>query len=78
MTEGQTGAEDLQWEVAKHYNLGCDVTLFTARVSATIDVSKDVRDNIFQARYLMPGEVGAVTAPYSTVGSMKRWGITTA
>ena len=75
LTEGQIGAEDLQWEVAKKYNLGFDVKLFNDRLSATIDVFKDVRDNIFQARYLMPGEVGAVTAPYTNVGSMKSWGM---
>lgn len=75
LTEGQIGAEDLQWEVAKKYNLGFDIKMFNDKFSATIDVFKDVRDNIFQARYLMPGEVGAVTAPYTNVGSMKSWGM---
>ena len=74
LTEGQIGAENLQWEVAKKYNLGFDVKLFNEKLSFTIDAFKDIRENIFQARYLLPGEVGAVNAPYTNVGSMKSWG----
>lgn len=74
LTEGQIGAEDLQWEVAKKYNLGFDGKLFNDKFSFVVDIFKDIRDNIFQARYLMPGEVGAVTAPFTNVGSMKSWG----
>lgn len=74
LTEGQIGAENLKWEVAKKYNLGFDVTLFHERISLTVDIFKDVRDGIFQQRYLLPVEVGAVNPPYTNVGSMQSSG----
>lgn len=73
LTEGQIGANNLQWEIAKKFNFGVDGTLFK-NLSFTIDFFKDVRENIFQQRFLMPGEVGAVTVPYTNVGSMESWG----
>lgn len=75
LTEGQIGANNLHWEVAKKYNFGIDFQLFNDKIGGTIDIFKDVRDNIFQERKMMPAEVGAVNNPYTNVGRMRSSGM---
>lgn len=75
LTEGQIGADNLKWEVAKKFNLGFDVKLWNNRLSATVDVFKDIRNGIFQERALLPTEVGAVNRPYTNVGRMRSNGV---
>ena len=75
LTESQIGADNLNWEVAKKYNMGLDFQLFSDKIGGTVEVFKDIRDNIFQERQMMPTEVGVVTNPYTNVGRMRSSGI---
>lgn len=75
LEEGQMGADGLEWEVAKKYNLGFDGRLFKERFNFTIDFFKDVRDGIFQQRELLPQEVGVVNKPWVNIGSMSSKGV---
>lgn len=75
LTEKQIGANNLHWEVAKKYNLGVDFQLFNDKIGGTVDIFKDVRDNIFQERKMMPEEVGVVTNPFTNVGRMRSSGV---
>ncbi len=75
LTEGQIGADNLHWEVAKKYNLGIDFKLFNDRFGGTFEIFRDKRDNIFQERQMMPEEVGAVNKPFTNVGRMRSEGI---
>lgn len=75
LTEGQIGANNLHWEVAKKYNLGMDFSLWGDRFGGTAEIFKDVRDNIFQERQMMPDEVGVVNRPYTNVGRMRSSGV---
>lgn len=74
LTEGQIGADNLKWEVAKKYNLGLDFQFFNNKAGLTVDIFKDVRDGIFQERQLMPIEVGVVNKPFVNVGKMRSQG----
>lgn len=74
LTEGQIGANNLHWEVAKKYNLGMDFQLFNDKIGGTVEIFKDVRDNIFQERQMMPEEVGVVNKPFTNVGRMRSSG----
>lgn len=75
LTEGQIGANNLHWEVAQKYNLGLDFQLFNDKIGGTVEIFKDVRDNIFQERQMMPEEVGVVNKPFTNVGRMRSSGI---
>ncbi|WP_344674077.1 TonB-dependent receptor [Sphingobacterium kyonggiense] len=74
LTEGQIGADNLRWEVAKKYNLGLDFQFFNNKAGLTVDIFKDLRDGIFQERQLMPVEVGVVNKPFVNVGKMRSQG----
>ncbi len=74
ITEKVTGADNLQWEVAKKANLGMDVKFFHDNLSITVDVFRDTRDHIFQDRVTLPSFVGMVTVPKSNVGKMHSYG----
>lgn len=75
ITEGQVGADNLKWEVAKKYNFGFDLRIFKSRFEMTMDFFKDTRDGIFQERQLMPEEVGVVNKPFTNIGKMKSSGL---
>lgn len=75
ITENRIGADNLEWEVAKKYNLGFDFGLLNGKIEGSVDIFKDTRDNIFQERQMMPAEVGVVTNPYTNVGRMRSGGI---
>lgn len=74
ITEQQVGADNLEWEKAKKFDLGLDLHLFDEKFSMTIDYFLDRRDNIFQQRTQIPAYVGAIQMPFGNVGSMKSWG----
>lgn len=74
LTEGQIGADNLQWEVANKYNLGLDFQFLNGKAGLTVDIFKDLRDGIFQERQLMPVEVGVVSKPFVNVGKMRSQG----
>ena len=75
LTESQIGADNLHWEVARKYNLGIDFQLFSDQIGGTVEIFKDIRDNIFQERKMMPVEVGVVTNPWTNVGRMRSSGV---
>lgn len=74
INESQVGADNLEWEKAKKFDLGLDLHLFDEAFSMTVDYFLDRRDNIFQQRTQIPDYVGAIQMPYGNVGSMKSWG----
>lgn len=75
ITESRIGADNLEWEVAKKYNLGLEFEFFNKKVDGAVDIFKDTRDNIFQTRVLMPAEVGVVSNPFTNVGKMESGGV---
>lgn len=72
--ETVTGADNLQWEVAKKANFGVDAKFFQDKLSVTVDIFRDTRDHIFQPRVTLPSYVGMVTIPQSNVGKMHSFG----
>ncbi len=74
ITKSQIGARNLVWEEAIKQNIGIDGKLFKDKVSFTVDVYKDTRDNIYQKRQTIPGWAGLVTIPYGNVGRMHSYG----
>jgi len=71
---------NLTWESMQQTNFGLDFSLFSSRLSASIDVySKKSKDFLFQVplpAFLTGGEgfYGGMDAPYSNLGSMKNNG----
>lgn len=74
LNESQVGADNLEWEKAKKFDVGMDLHLFNDKFTLTVDYFHDRRDNIFQQRTQIPAYVGAISMPYGNVGSMKSWG----
>ena len=74
-SEGQMGADNLKWEIAKKYNFGLDLKILNEKIEFTMDFFKDIRDGIFQERQLMPEEVGVLNKPYSNIGKMRSSGL---
>lgn len=70
----QLGADNLRWEVSLKQNLGVDVNFFNDRLKITMDVFRDIRDNIFQRKLNIPDVAGYVTTPFGNVGSMQSYG----
>lgn len=68
------GADNLIWEVATKYNAGLEMHLFNKKVTLTVDVFREERDNIFQDRVTLPSYVGMITFPKSNVGRMHSYG----
>lgn len=72
---GTIGTPNLTWEVAKKYNLGIDLSLFSGKFQGTIDFYKDKRDDIFMTRNHMPETTGlADKVPMANVGKMESKG----
>lgn len=74
ITEGQMGADNLQWEKAKKGDIGIEGELFRGKLSFTVDIFNDIRDGIFQQRQQVPSYIGLVNMPFGNVGSMKSFG----
>ena len=74
LTEDRVGADNLEWEKAKKFDVGMDLRLFGDRFTLTIDYFRDRREGIFQQRAQVPDYVGVITMPYGNVGSMTSWG----
>lgn len=74
ITEGQMGADNLQWEKATKMDLGIEGELFNSKLSFVVDFFKDTRDGIFQLRQQVPAYIGLVSMPWGNVGSMKSFG----
>lgn len=74
LIEDRVGADNLQWEKAKKFDIGMDLHLFDDRFTMTIDYFRDRREGIFQQRAQIPDYVGVISMPYGNVGSMTSWG----
>lgn len=69
------GTPKLTWETAEKYNIGIDFNLFNSKITGTVDIYKDVRDDIFMKRNHMPLTTGlADQTPMANVGRMKATG----
>lgn len=73
IVENVIGADNLEWEKAKKFDIGFEGKLFD-RFDFTVDIFKDTRDGIFQERKQVPDYVGLVNMPYGNVGSMVSYG----
>lgn len=74
ISEQSVGADNLKWETAIKANVGIEGRLFGERLSFTVDVFHDRRDDIFQQRVIVPDYVGLIEQPYGNVGSMVSYG----
>lgn len=72
--ESVVGADNLVWEKSTKADIGIDSKFMKDRISLVVDLFNDQRNGIFQRRTQLPGYVGAVTMPYSNVGSMRSYG----
>lgn len=73
ITENVIGADNLEWEKAKKFDIGFEGKLFN-KFDFVVDIFRDKRDGIFQERKQVPEFVGLVNMPYGNVGSMESWG----
>lgn len=71
--ENVIGADNLEWEKAKKFDIGVEGALFK-NFDFVVDYFRDTRDGIFQKRKQVPDFVGLVNMPYGNVGSMVSWG----
>lgn len=71
--ENSIGADNLEWEKAKKFDVGLEGKLFD-KFEFVIDCFRDTRDGIFQERKQVPDFVGLVNMPFGNVGSMVSWG----
>jgi TonB dependent receptor. len=70
------GSTNLTWEKAKKQDLGLDVVLMDNKISATVDIYKDHRTDIFMKRGQMPYSTGLQDLqPYANIGEMVSKGI---
>lgn len=68
------GADNLEWEKAKKFDVGVEGKLFGDKIDFVVDFFRDTRDGIFQERKQVPDFVGLVNMPFGNVGSMVSWG----
>ena len=74
LIESVVGADNLMWEKSTKADIGIEAKFLQQRLSFVVDFFNDNRDGIFQTRTQLPSYVGAVTMPYSNVGSMRSYG----
>ena len=65
---------ELTWEIATKQDLGMDLNIFNNKFSATVDVFKDVRSQIYMKREHLSSVVGATSQPWANVGKMETKG----
>lgn len=74
IVENAIGADNLEWEKAKKFDVGFEGKLFGDKIDFVVDFFRDTRDGIFQERKQVPDFVGLVNMPFGNVGSMVSWG----
>lgn len=74
--EGSFGNANVQWEVAKKYNIGLETKFFKDLIGLNVDVFKEKRDQILAAYGTVPAILGVVTAnlPSANIGKMENKG----
>jgi len=74
--EGQTGTDDITWEVSTKMNLGVDLELLKGLINLQVDVFHESRDGILIQRQDIPTMVGFYgTSPYGNLGKAENKGI---
>jgi len=69
------GSSNLTWEKAKKHDLGIDIVLFDNKITATVDLFKDHRSDIFMRRSQMPYSTGLQDLqPWANIGEMESKG----
>lgn len=69
------GSSNLTWEKAKKHDLGIDLVLFDNKITATVDLFKDHRSDIFMRRSQMPYSTGLQDLqPWANIGEMESKG----
>lgn len=70
------GSPNLTWEKARKQDLGIDLSLMGNKLTATVDIYKDHRTDIFMKRSQMPYSTGLQDLqPYANIGEMESKGI---
>ncbi|NDV66585.1 TonB-dependent receptor [Bacteroides sp. 224] len=70
----KVAADYLTWEVAKKHNIGFDLNILNNKFSATIDIFKDTREDIYMERKNLSGMTGITSKPWANVGKMESKG----
>jgi TonB-linked SusC/RagA family outer membrane protein len=65
---------NLTWEIATKQDLGVDLNIFNNKFSATVDVFKDIRSQIYMRREHLSSVVGVTSQPWANVGKMETKG----
>lgn len=71
----QVASPGLSWEIAKKHNLGLDISLFNGGFTATVDIFKDNREEIFLRRTHLPDIIGLKSQPWANLGRMQSIGV---
>ncbi|MDP4289646.1 MAG: TonB-dependent receptor [Bacteroidota bacterium] len=74
--EGAFGNSEVQWEVAKKYNLGLDAKFFNNIIGFTADVFYEMRDHILASYGTVPATLGVTSGnlPSANLGKMENKG----
>lgn len=71
----QISSPNLGWEIAKKHNLGLDLSIYSGKFTATVDIYQDTREQIYMKRQYLPQIVGVTSQPWANVGKMRSKGI---
>lgn len=71
----QVASPGLSWEIAKKHNLGLDISIFNGTFTATVDIFKDTREDIFKQREHLPNIIGLTSKPWANIGKMQSMGV---
>lgn len=71
----QVASPGLSWEVAKKHNLGLDISILNGTFTATVDIFKDTREDIFKQREHLPDIIGLTSKPWANIGKMQSIGV---
>lgn len=66
---------DVGWSRSRKQDLGVDINFLRDRLSLTVDLFKEYRDNIFLRRNALPDYAGFVEQPYANLGVVENKGI---
>ncbi len=70
----QVASNRLSWETSTKYNLGIDVNVLNSMFSASFDVFKDIKSDIYMQRGHLSSMTGINSQPWANVGKMENRG----
>ncbi|MDA3854085.1 MAG: TonB-dependent receptor, partial [Bacteroidales bacterium] len=74
MHYSEVSANDLTWEIATKQDLGIDIHILNNKFSATFDIFKDIRSQIYMQRQHLSSIIGVTSEPWANVGKMETKG----